>query len=46
MDFEDTMPLQIPLSSVSESDDDALTDRLTMFAEYVDLTQLFPQEDY
>ena len=46
MDFEDTMPLHVPLSSVSEGDD-ALTDRLTLlFAEYVDMTQLFPQEDY
>ena len=33
MNFEDTMPLQIPLDTASEGDDEALRDRLTMYAE-------------
>lgn len=45
MDYEDTIPLHIPLSITREDEEEALNDRLTLFAEYVDVAKLMPQED-
>jgi hypothetical protein len=45
MDFEESVPLQIPLATMSEGDEEGLNDRLTMFAEYVEVEQLFPESD-
>ncbi|MGH8718910.1 MAG: hypothetical protein ACREV0_08225 [Burkholderiales bacterium] len=43
MDFEAPIKLEIPVTTESESD--SLSDRLTQYAEYVDVTRFFPEDD-
>ena len=45
MDFEDTVALQIPITQLDDGDEETLNDRLTMFAEYVDVERFIPLED-
>jgi hypothetical protein len=45
MDFEDVVTLQIPMTEIGEGDEEAFSDRLTMFAEYVDVERFIAAED-
>ncbi|MGH8726604.1 MAG: hypothetical protein ACREV9_00265, partial [Burkholderiales bacterium] len=45
MDFEETLPVHLPLFPTSDGDDETLSDRQTLFAEYVDMAKLLPKED-